>query len=139
MSGYWFISAVYGNGQDVHFIGGDLYTAVNAGVAKGYTKGYLRKSSVGDPVFDRKNSGDNTPAVIHTKIIPGDKVKLIVLPKGCGSENMGAVKMLKPADGVEGIKKFVVDTVRLCQDQSLSSYYCWCRYRWYYGKGNIVI
>lgn len=99
-------------GQDVHFIGGDLYTAVNAGVAKGYTKGYLRKSSVGDPVFDRKNSGDNTPAVIHTKIIPGDKVKLIVLPKGCGSENMGAVKMLKPADGVEGIKKFVVDTVR---------------------------
>lgn len=99
-------------GQDVHFVGGDLYSAVHAGVAKGYIEGYLRKSSVGDPVFDRKNSGDNTPAIIHTKIVPGDKVKIIVCPKGCGSENMGALKMLKPADGVEGIKKFVVDTVR---------------------------
>ena len=99
-------------GQDVHFVGGDLYSAVHAGVAKGYIEGYPRKSSVGDPVFDRKNSGDNTPAIIHTKIVPGDKVKIIVCPKGCGSENMGALKMLKPADGVEGIKKFVVDTVR---------------------------
>ena len=99
-------------GQDVHFVGGDLYEAIHAGVAKGYVEGYLRKSSVGDPVFDRKNSGDNTPAIIHTKIVPGAKVKMIVCPKGCGSENMGALKMLKPADGVEGIKKFVVDTVR---------------------------
>ena len=99
-------------GQDVHFTGGDLYSAVHAGVAKGYVEGYLRKSSVGDPVFDRKNTGDNTPAIIHTKIVPGEKVKLTVSPKGCGSENMGALKMLKPADGVEGIKKFVVDTVR---------------------------
>lgn len=99
-------------GQEVHFVDGDLYTAIHAGVAKGYTEGYLRKSSVGDPVFDRKNSGDNTPAIIHTKIVPGEKVKIIVCPKGCGSENMGALKMLKPADGVEGIKKFVVDTVR---------------------------
>lgn len=99
-------------GQDVHFVGGDLYEAVHAGVSKGYVEGYLRKSSVGDPVFDRKNSGDNTPAIIHTKIVPGEKVRLVVSPKGCGSENMGALKMLKPADGVEGIKKFVVDTVR---------------------------
>ncbi len=99
-------------GQDVHFTGGDLYAAINEGVARGYIDGYLRKSSVGDPVFDRKNSNDNTPAIIHTKIVPGDKVKMIVCPKGCGSENMGALKMLKPADGVEGIKKFVVDTVR---------------------------
>lgn len=99
-------------GQDVHFVGGDLYEAIHAGVAKGYVDGYLRKSSVGDPVFDRKNSGDNTPAIIHTKIVPGEKVHFIVSPKGCGSENMGALKMLKPADGVEGIKKFVVDTVR---------------------------
>ena len=99
-------------GQDVHFVGGDLYEAIHAGVAHGYTTGYLRKSSVGDPLFDRKNSNDNTPAIIHTKIVPGDKVKFIVLPKGCGSENMGAIKMLKPADGVEGVKKFVVDTVR---------------------------
>ena len=85
-------------GQEVHFVDGDLYTAIHAGVAKGYTEGYLRKSSVGDPVFDRKNSGDNTPAIIHTKIVPGEKVKIIVCPKGCGSENMGALKMLKPAD-----------------------------------------
>jgi len=99
-------------GQEVHFVGGDLYAAIHAGVAKGYVDGYLRKSSVGDPVFERKNSGDNTPAIIHMKIVPGDRVKLIVCPKGCGSENMGALKMLKPADGVEGIKKFVVDTVR---------------------------
>ena len=83
-------------GQEVHFVDGDLYTAIHAGVAKGYTEGYLRKSSVGDPVFDRKNSGDNTPAIIHTKIVPGEKVKIIVCPKGCGSENMGALKMLKP-------------------------------------------
>ncbi len=99
-------------GQEVHFVGGDLYSALHAGVSKGYVDGYLRKSSVGDPVFDRKNSGDNTPAIIHTKIVPGDKVHIIAIPKGCGSENMGALKMLKPADGVEGIKQFVVDTVR---------------------------
>lgn len=99
-------------GQEVHFVGGDLYGAIHEGVAKGYVEGYLRKSSVGDPVFDRKNSQDNTPAIIHTKIVPGEKVKLTLCPKGCGSENMGALKMLKPADGVEGIKKFVVDTVR---------------------------
>lgn len=92
----------------MHFVDGDLYTAIHAGVAKGYTEGYLRKSSVGDPVFDRKNSGDNTPAIIHTKIVPGEKVKIIVCPKGCGSENMGALKMLKPADGVEGIKNLLL-------------------------------
>lgn len=99
-------------GQDVHFIGGDLYTAIHAGVADGYVNGYLRKSSVDDPLFIRKNTNDNTPAIIHTRIVPGDKVKVIVCPKGCGSENMGAMKMLKPADGVEGVIKFVVDTVR---------------------------
>ena len=99
-------------GQDVHFVGGDLYTAIHAGVADGYINGYLRKSSVDDPLFVRKNTNDNTPAIIHTTIVPGDKVKVIVCPKGCGSENMGAMKMLKPADGVEGVIKFVVDTVR---------------------------
>lgn len=100
-------------GQDIHFTGGDLYTAIHAGVAEGYVKGYLRKSSVDDPVFDRKNTGDNTPGIIHTSIVPGDKVHITICPKGCGSENMGAMKMLKPADGVEGIIKFVVDTVRV--------------------------
>lgn len=99
-------------GQDIHFVGGDLYTAIHAGVADGYVNGYLRKSSVDDPLFVRKNTNDNTPAIIHTTIVPGDKVKVIVCPKGCGSENMGAMKMLKPADGVEGVIKFVVDTVR---------------------------
>lgn len=99
-------------GQDVHFVGGDLYTAIHAGVADGYVNGYLRKSSVDDPLFIRKNTNDNTPAIIHTTIVPGDKVKITVSPKGCGSENMGALKMLKPADGVEGVIKFVVDTVR---------------------------
>lgn len=99
-------------GQDVHFAGGDLYTAINAGVADGYINGYLRKSSVDDPLFERKNTQDNTPAIIHTTIVEGDKVKLTVAPKGCGSENMGALKMLKPADGVEGVINFAVDTVR---------------------------
>lgn len=99
-------------GQDVHFVGGDLNTAINAGIADGYVNGYLRKSSVDDPVFVRKNTQDNTPAIIHCEIVPGEQVKIVVLPKGCGSENMGALKMLKPADGVEGVIKFVVDTVR---------------------------
>ena len=98
-------------GQDVHFEGGDLYSAINAGVADGYVNGYLRKSSVDDPLFERKNTQDNTPAIIHTTIVEGDKVKITVSPKGCGSENMGALKMLKPADGVDGIIKFVIDTV----------------------------
>ena len=88
-------------GQEVHFTGGALEEAVNAGVAEGYTKGYLRKSSVDDPLFERKNTQDNTPAIIHTHLVPGDKVKITVAPKGCGSENMGAMKMLKPADGVQ--------------------------------------
>ncbi|MCD8198830.1 MAG: fumarate hydratase [Phascolarctobacterium sp.] len=99
-------------GQEVHFDGGDLYTAIHEGVADGYVNGYLRKSSVSDPLFVRKNTNDNTPAIIHTTIVPGEKVKITVCPKGCGSENMGAMKMLKPADGVEGVIKFVVDTVR---------------------------
>lgn len=98
-------------GQEVHFVGGDLYTAINEGVAKGYTEGYLRKSSVNDPIFVRLNTGNNTPAIIHCNIVPGDKVHIIISPKGCGSENMGALKMLKPADGVEGVIKFVLETV----------------------------
>jgi fumarate hydratase subunit alpha len=100
-------------GQEVHFTGGDLETAIHEGVADGYINGYLRKSSVDDPLFLRKNTGDNTPAIIHTTIVSGDKVKLLVLPKGCGSENMGALRMLKPADGVEGVINFVLETVRI--------------------------
>lgn len=98
-------------GQDVHVDGGLLKEAVNEGVAQGYTEGFLRKSVVTDPI-ERKNSGDNTPAVIHYDIVPGDKLKITVAPKGFGSENMGALKLLKPADGLAGVKDFVLETVK---------------------------
>ncbi len=99
-------------GQDVHVVGGSFEEAVNAGVAKGYTEGYLRKSSVAEPLFERKNTGDNTPAVLHVRLVPGDRIRLKLAPKGAGSENKSALKMLVPADGIEGVKKFVVDTVK---------------------------
>ncbi|RUM87666.1 MAG: fumarate hydratase [Thermovibrio sp.] len=98
-------------GQDVRFVGGSLEEAINRGVAEGYTEGFLRKSIVSDPLFERKNTGDNTPAVIHYSIVPGDKVKITVAAKGGGSENMSRLAMLKPADGIEGVKKFVLKTV----------------------------
>ncbi len=98
-------------GQDVHFVGGSLYDAVNEGVRRGYEEGYLRKSVVADPVR-RGNTGDNTPAIIHTEITEGEEVKITIAPKGFGSENMSAVKMLKPSDGREGIIDFVIETVR---------------------------
>ncbi len=98
-------------GQDVRLVGGNLNEAIDEGVRRGYTNGYLRKSAVDDPFIERKNTGDNTPAIIHTKIVPGEKIKLILAPKGGGSENMSALAMLKPSDGINGIKKFVLDTV----------------------------
>jgi len=98
-------------GQDAHIVGGDLYGAINEGVRRGYEDGYLRKSIVRHPL-DRANTQDNTPAVVHTEIVPGDRVRITVAPKGGGSENMGAAKMLVPADGFEGVKRFVVETVR---------------------------
>jgi len=98
-------------GQDVHFTGGDFVEAVNEGVRQGYEEGYLRKSIVGDPI-ERKNTGDNTPCVIHTDIVPGDKVKITVAPKGGGSENMSEVKMMAPAAGVDGVREFVIDRVK---------------------------
>jgi len=97
-------------GMDVHITGGDLDEAINEGVRRGYEEGFLRKSVVKDPI-DRKNTGDNTPAVIHYSIVSGDKVKICVAPKGCGSENMSALRMLTPAEGIEGVKDFVVNTV----------------------------
>ncbi len=97
-------------GQEVHFVGGSLYAAVNEGVRRGYNEGYLRKSVVADPVR-RGNTGDNTPAIIHTEIVDGDEVKITIAPKGFGSENMSAIKMLKPSDGREGIIDFVIETV----------------------------
>lgn len=97
-------------GQDAVIEGGELYEAINKGVAKGYKDGYLRKSVVKDPL-DRVNTEDNTPAVIHTEIVSGSGLKITVAPKGFGSENMSKIKMLKPADGIEGIKQFVLETV----------------------------
>ena len=98
-------------GQDVHIIGGAFEDAVNRGIAEGYIKGYLRKSTVTDQLFGRKNAGDNTPAVIHARIVPGDSITIRLAPKGAGSENKGALHMLVPADGIEGVKKAVLDTV----------------------------
>ena len=97
-------------GQDVHIVG-DLTEAVNEGVRRGYREGYLRKSVVRDPL-DRVNTGDNTPAMLYTELVPGDKIEITVAPKGFGSENMSAIKMLKPSDGVAGVVDFVVQTVK---------------------------
>lgn len=98
-------------GQDVHFVGGDFEEAVNEGVRRGYVDGYLRKSVVKDPLI-RENTKDNTPAILHTKIVPGDKVKITVAPKGFGSENMSRIFMLKPADGIEGVKNAILTAVK---------------------------
>ncbi len=98
-------------GQDVHLTGGDITDAINEGVRRGYVDGYLRKSVVKDPIY-RENTKDNTPAVIHFNIVPGDKVDITVAPKGFGSENMSRVFMLKPADGIEGVKDAILTAVK---------------------------
>jgi fumarate hydratase subunit alpha len=98
-------------GQDLHIVGGDLNAAIAQGVRQGYQDGYLRKSMVAHPFSARINTKDNTPAVIHTTIVPGDQLRIIVAPKGGGSENMSQLAMLKPADGREGVVHFVVDVV----------------------------
>ena len=98
-------------GQDLHITGGNLNDAVNEGIAKGYTEGYLRKSVVGEPLFNRVNTKNNTPGVIYTEIVPGDKLDITIAPKGFGSENKSGIKMLVPADGVEGVKKAVMDII----------------------------
>ena len=100
-------------GQDVRIVGGDINKAIEEGVRRAYKEGYLRASMVWDPVFERENTGDNTPPVIHYEIVPGDKVKIIAAPKGGGSENTSRLAMLKPADGWEGVKNFVLETVKL--------------------------
>ena len=99
-------------GQDICFTGGSLDEAIQAGTAQGYCEGYLRKSVVSDPLFDRVNTKDNTPAIIYYEMVAGDKLHITFAPKGFGSENMSAIKMLKPADGVDGVLDFVVDTVQ---------------------------
>jgi len=99
-------------GQDIHFTGGSLDQAIHDGTAQGYTDGYLRKSVVGEPLFERTNTKDNTPAVIYYEMVPGEQLHITFAPKGFGSENMSVVKMLKPADGVDGVVNFVVDAVK---------------------------
>lgn len=99
-------------GQDLMLKGGNLTDAINEGVRQAYAEGYLRKSVVAEPIFNRKNTGDNTPAIIHYNIVPGDKLDIQVTAKGFGSENMSAIKMLVPADGLEGVKKFIIETVK---------------------------
>ncbi len=98
-------------GQDIHIVGGAFEDAVNEGVRRGYTNGYLRKSCVFEPLFERKNTEDNTPAVIHVRIVPGDMLRLRLAPKGAGSENKSVLKMLVPADGIEGVRKVVLDAI----------------------------
>jgi fumarate hydratase subunit alpha len=98
-------------GQDVHVTGADLYDAVNEGVGTGYKDGYLRGSIVLDPLFNRRNTGDNTPAFIHTRVVAGDQIRIQVDAKGAGSENMGKHAMLKPSQGIEGVKRFVLEAV----------------------------
>ena len=98
-------------GQDLHITGGDLYVAVHSGVRKGCAEGYLRASVVSPPVGRRVNTGDNTPAIIHATIVPGDRLRVVVAPKGGGSENTSALRMLRPADGRDGVKRFVLETV----------------------------
>ena len=100
-------------GQEIKFVGGSLKEAIAKGVSEGYTSGYLRKSMIKNPLTNPKNSEDNTPAIIHEQIVEGDRLKITVVPKGGGGENMSRLKMLKPADGVEGVKEFVVETVKL--------------------------
>lgn len=98
-------------GQDVHLVDGNLEDAVNEGVRQGYDEGFLRKSVVNDPL-ERVNTGDNTPAILHTEIVPGDKIDIYISPKGFGSENMSKLFMLKPADGIEGVKKAILETIK---------------------------
>lgn len=98
-------------GQEVHLVGGELETAINQGVSAGYQRGYLRKSVVNDPL-ERINTGDNTPAIVHIHLVAGDRLRITLLPKGAGSENMGQLAMLKPSAGVEGVKEFILRVVR---------------------------
>lgn len=105
-------------GQDVKVEGGYIEDAINEGVSKGYIDGYLRKSVVNDPLFERKNTGNNTPAIIHTRIVKGDVFKIKLAPKGFGSENKSVLKMLVPADGIEGVKKVFLEAVKLAGPNS---------------------
>ncbi len=100
-------------GQNVRIVGGDFEQAIHEGVRRGYTDGYLRKSCVAEPLFERENTKDNTPAIIHTRIVPGDEVHITLAPKGAGSENKSILKMLVPADGIDGVRQVVLEAIKL--------------------------
>lgn len=106
------VTVLFQLGQGVRIVGGDLREAIDRGVREGYREGYLRKSVVEDPCFSRRNTGDNTPAIIYTEVVPGDGLKIIVVPKGAGSDNSSALKMLNPTDGILEVKAFVLETVK---------------------------
>jgi fumarate hydratase subunit alpha len=99
-------------GQDLCIVGGNLQEAIHEGVRQGYREGFLRMSMVSDPLFERKNTSDNTPAIIHSEIVPGRSLKITLAPKGAGSENMSQLRMMVPSDGVEGVKRFILDTIQ---------------------------
>ncbi len=105
-------------GQDVHVVGGDFEQAIHEGIRRGYMDGFLRKSCVEEPLFERKNTKDNTPGIIHIRIVPGEQLRIRLAPKGAGSENKSVVKMLVPADGIEGVKQVVLDAVKLAGPNS---------------------
>ncbi len=105
-------------GQDVRIVGGDFESAIHEGIRRGYVDGYLRKSCVAEPLFERMNTKDNTPAIIHTRIVPGDALHLRLAPKGAGSENKSVLKMLVPADGIEGVRQVVLDAIKLAGPNS---------------------
>ncbi len=105
-------------GQGVRIVGGDFEEAIHEGIRQGYTRGYLRKSCVEEPLFERKNTKDNSPAIIHTRIVPGDAVRIRLAPKGAGSENKSILKMLVPADGIEGVRNVVLEAVQLAGPNS---------------------
>jgi len=121
-------------GQDVHIAGGDLYEALAQGVRDGYEEGYLRKSMVDKPFSTRINTKDNTPPIIHTRIVPGDKLKIIVAPKGGGSENMSKLAVLKPAQGRQGVIDFVTNAVEEAGSNPCPPLNCGCGNRRYCGK-----
>ncbi|MBA7506785.1 L(+)-tartrate dehydratase subunit alpha [subsurface metagenome] len=123
-------------GQEVHITGGNLYTAIEEGVRRGYTQGYLRKSIVSQPFSARINTEDNTPPVIHTEIAPGNQVKITVMPKGGGAENMSRLAMLKPSDGRQGVIDMVVATVDEAGGNPCPPPDCWFRYKRHAGTGN---
>lgn len=118
-------------GMDVRLTGGTIDDAVNQGVREGYTEGFLRKSIIRDPLTNPVNTNDNTPAVVHIDLVAGDNIKITLMPKGGGAENMSRIKMMKPSDGAQGVRDFILETVKLAGGNPCPNY-CWSRCRRYF-------